>query len=134
MTKVDLTDEEEIEDAVVENLEEGGWERQKENKKHGVDIRMWHNEWRKYWFIEVKRKYSDRSNTYKYTAMAIAQVIYRMNQKKAGRYGIAVPNTKLFKNELLKIPLWIKEKLKIYIFLVDENGEITRITPAEEIE
>lgn len=133
---VDLTREKSIGNVLIASFQKGGWKHQKNDKIHGVDIKLWHPTHRRYWFIEVKRKYTSRnksSKTYVNTATAIGQIIYRMHQRKAGFYGIAAPDIRLFRNELSKIPLWIKKTLKLYIFLVDRNGGIRKITPSQGI-
>lgn len=132
---IDITKEKDIERVVIKHFEKAGWKRQKRGAR-GVDIRLWHPKFRKYWFIEVKREYTTKnkkSQTYVNTATGIGQIIYRMHQTQAGFYGLAVPNTKMFKDELRKIPLWIKKKLKLNLFLIDRNGKIVKITPSKRI-
>gem|GEM_PF-7116018 len=68
------------------------------------------------------------------TSMAIGQIIYRMHQQRGGYYGIAVPDTSLFRQELSKIPIWIKQSLKLNIFLINARGQIKKITPAKAIQ
>ena len=134
---IDLTSEKEIEKAIEHYFTKGGWVRQREEENHGVDLRLWHSKHRKYWFIEVKRTYTTKnkkSQTYVNTATAIGQIIYRMNQKRAGFYGIGVPDTELFAHELGKIPLWIKKSLKLYVFFVDKKGNIRKVTPNQKIQ
>jgi hypothetical protein len=135
---MNLTKEKQIENAIISHLKRRGWEKipKLKDEIHGVDIKMFHRRWRKYWFIEVKRKYTTKnkkSQTYVNVATAIGQIIYRMHQKQAGFYGIGVPNLPIFKNELRKIPVWIRKKLKLHIFLVDNNGKVTVIPPSKVI-
>jgi len=102
----------------------------------GVDIELKNKRWGKRWFIEVKREpntKNKKSSIYGCVATAIGQLSYRMKHPKSSYYGIAVPNTKMYKQELSKIPIWIKKRLKINIFLVPKHGKITIITPSKKV-
>lgn len=133
---LNLRSEKNIERVIINDFKSKGWILQNEKHLHGVDIKLFHPRYRKYWFIEVKRRYTTKnkkSQTYVNIATAIGQVIYRMIQTRSGFFGIAVPNDKLFIKELNKIPLHIKKAIKLHIFLVDSRRNIKRITPSKKI-
>jgi hypothetical protein len=133
---INLRSEKSIETVLIKTFEEKGWQNKKKQKIHGVDIKLWHPVKRRYWFIETKRAYTTKhkkSQTYVNVATAPAQIIYRMTQKKSGYYGIAVPNNKLFKKELSKIPIWIKKTLNIHLFLINNKEKIENIKPSKKV-
>jgi hypothetical protein len=103
--------------------------------EHGVDIKVKHNDYGRYYLVEAK---GDPSPTVKSpegwrsSAMnsALGQIITRMhtNRKKGlykygYKYGIAFPYS--FKNRVLsKIPYDTCNKLNLNIFLVNPKGQV----------
>jgi hypothetical protein len=139
---VNIYSEKSIGNAVIKELNrKNKWVRVPSKGRGGVDIELKNKGWgNKHWFIEVKReptsqkkKFNKKSRIYTHVATGIGQLIYRMKTTQSSYYGLAVPETLMFKKELNKIPLLIKKRLNIIIFLVSKHGKITRITPAKKV-
>lgn len=134
---VNLSSEKSISIIVTNYFKRKGWNLKNNTNKHGVDIELMHTKWNKTWFIEVKRKYNNKnkkSTTYNSVATAIGQIIYRMKRPNSSFYGIAVPDIKIYKDELNKITPTVRTKLKLNIFLINHCGQVRKITPSKHIQ
>ncbi len=96
------------------------------------DVRAWKSNGLQ-WFIEAK---GEDANTRVAFLTAIGQIVSRVlteevNQAKS--HGIAVPDTKKWRNQVKRIPKWLKKKIRLYILLVGEDCRVRVITPAKDI-
>src|SRR3989344_7893203 len=95
-----------VQDSIIEYLFRKGWSRNlrsKTEKEHGVDIKVRHNNYSRYWLIEVK---GDASKNAKYPRshrevnfnLALGQIITRMptsgarGYKYRYKYGVGFPD------------------------------------------
>ncbi|MFZ3068974.1 MAG: hypothetical protein WA052_01525 [Microgenomates group bacterium] len=132
-----LLTEDFVQNNIIKYLSRTGWSKSlksKTLKEHGVDIKVRNNNFARYWLIEVK---GDASETAKYPRshrevnfnLALGQIITRMQSngtrgyKYRYKYGVGYPTS--FKNLIVRrLPYDVCDKLNLYIFLVDETGEV----------
>ncbi len=126
-----------VQRSVIRYLEKNGWSKSLKSAElweQGVDIKVCNNKFSRYWLIEAK---ADPSITVKSPTgsmsssfnSALGQIITRMHTKGARgykyryKYGIAFPVS--FKKMVLrKIPYDVMDKLNLYLFFVNEIGNI----------
>lgn len=116
--------------AVITFLARKGWDRglrEKETAEHGVDIKVRHNKYARYFFIETKGESSSKSaKSVREVAFiySLGQIITRM---KAGNaryyYGLGLPDSSA-RIAVRRIPWQVAKKLLLYIFSVDGNGKV----------
>lgn len=107
--------------------------RAKGKGEHGIDIKVRHNQYPRYFIVEVKgdpdpkkvkHPASRREVTFNYV---IGQIISRMRYKAKYNYGIGLPishSDKIFR----RLPWQVCKKLGLYTFLVSENGKVDFVT------
>lgn len=91
------------------------------------------------WFIEVKGEPGDRDSANRSAnrrlnfLTAVGQVIVRLNSKPnaATNIGIAVPDTREWRQLMCSIPVWFKKTARVHIIFVGRDCNITVITPAQ---
>lgn len=108
--------------------------RSKTTEEHGVDIKVRHNNFSRYWLIECK---GDASKTAKYPRshrevcfnLALGQIITRMKSngkrgyKYGYKYGVGFPAS--FRDLVVRrLPSNVADKLNLYVFLVNEDGKV----------
>lgn len=116
--------------SIIAFLARKGWDRglrEKEIAEHGVDIKVRHNKYARYFFIETKGESSSKS------AKSVSEVafIYSLGQiitrMKAGSaryyYGLGLPESSA-RIAVRRIPWQIAKKLLLYIFSVDTKGKV----------
>ncbi len=102
-------------------------------REHGVDIKMKHKTYGRYFLVECKGDPSEKVKSpegWRSSAMnsALGQIITRMHTNRKSiyggyNYGIAFPYS--FKKRVLKkIPHYVCNRLRITIFLVNSNGNV----------
>jgi len=132
-----LLSEDFVQDKIIEYLNQNGWSKNlksKTLKEHGVDIKVRNNKFSRYFLIEVK---GDASPTAKFPKshrevnfnLGLGQIITRMGtDRKRGykygyKYGVGYPSS--FKDIVLRrLPFDVCDKLNLYVFFADENGEV----------
>jgi hypothetical protein len=128
-----------VQDSIIEYLFHKGWSRNlrsKTEKEHGVDIKVRHNKYARYWLIEVKGESKNAKNPYASLESnfyhALGQIISRMwTNRKRGykygyKYGVGYPYS--LRNKVIKnLPHDVCDKLNLYVFLVDENRKVELI-------
>lgn len=132
-----LLTEDFVQEKIIDYLKSEGWNtslRAKNLKEHGVDIKVRNDKFSRYWLIEVK---GDASPTAKYPKshrevnfnLALGQIITRMQTNGARsykyryKYGVGYPTS--FKEMVLRrISYDVCDKLNLYIFFVNENGDV----------
>lgn len=128
-------DEEFVKRSVIHWLSDNDWGKNLRYgglSDHGVDIRVRHNKYARYFLIEVKgdgnakNLSSQREVNFNY---AIGQIITRMHTKKTKiykygyKYGIAFPES--FRSVVLRrLPYDVCNKLNLYLFFVNNGGSI----------
>lgn len=108
--------------------------RSKSTDEHGVDIKVRHNNFSRYWLIECK---GDASKNAKYPRshrevcfnLALGQIITRMKSngrrgyKYGYKYGVGFPAS--FRDLVVRrLPSNVADKLNLYVFLVDGNRKV----------
>jgi len=100
------------------NLEVG------ELRDRGVDIRVRHNDYARYFLIETKGEGKIRQADEVAFVYSLGQIITRM---KAGRaryyYGLGLPEASA-KIAIRRVPWQVAKKLLLYIFSVDKSGKV----------
>lgn len=85
--------------AIINYLSRKGWDRglrEKETAEHGVDIKVRHNKYGRYFFIETKGESKSKSaNSYRETAFvySLGQIVTRMKSGARYYYGIGLPES-----------------------------------------
>ena len=125
-----LLNEKFVRRAIIRFLERKGWARnlrEKERTEQGVDIRVRHNKYSRYFLIETKGEsvaksaLSQRETSFVYS---LGQIITRM--KSAGAryyYGLGLPDSSA-KIALRRIPWQMAKKLLLYVFSVSSDGKV----------
>lgn len=116
--------------SIINYLARKGWDRglrEKETAEHGVDIKVRHNRYSRYFFIETKGESSSKSaKSVREVAFvySLGQIITRM---KTGTtryyYGIGLPEL-VARIAIRRIPWQVAKKLLLYIFSVDTRGKV----------
>jgi len=119
-----------------ENFIDNG--KQKELWEHGVDIKMKHKTYGRYYLVECKGEPGARGPVKSFSGSmsssinsAIGQIISRMHTNRKSRYGgynfgVAFPIS--FKEKVIKrIPYYICKNLRLSLFFVKHNGNVEKI-------
>ncbi len=116
--------------AIINYLARRGWDRglrEKETAEHGVDIKVRHNRYSRYFFIETKGESTSKSaKSVRETAFvySLGQIITRMKTGAARYYyGIGLPET-VARIASRRIPWQVARKLLLYVFSVDAQGKV----------
>jgi hypothetical protein len=126
-----------VEKKIVEYLSRKGWGRNLRTHaldEHGVDMKVRHNKYARYWLVEVKgdagpgakHPNSVRETNFVY---GVGQIISRMHRsgkpgyKYGYKYGVGFPAG--FRSKVLRrIPFDVCHKLNLYFFFVDLKGKV----------
>src|ERR1700687_4198396 len=127
-----MTSETHVRAAVIRWLYRHGYNTNlnpKEKAEHGVDIRVKHGRYARYFLIEtkgdpIKAKSPDSSRTAD-VWKAIGQIVTRMNTLADYRYGVAFPAS--FRKKIKCLPWQFCKRNRLSVFLVDGN-KVTRLT------
>jgi hypothetical protein len=125
-----------VQDSIVEYLFRKGWSRnlrKKTEKEKGVDIKVRHNKYARYWLIETKGESKNAKNPYSSLESnfyhALGQIISRMwtrgkrGYKYGYKYGVGYPCS--LRNKVMKnLPYDVCDKLNLYVFLVDSQKKV----------
>lgn len=111
-------EEDEVKKAVGAMLKADGWAIQQMalRQRHGVDIEATHNS-RGTMLIEAKGEGTRNAMRVNYFLMILGEILQKMDDPDK-KYGIALPAQRQFANLVVKLPLWIKQHLRLRIFLV----------------
>ena len=116
--------------SIISYLARKGWDRglrEKESAEHGVDIKVRHNSYSRYFFIETKGDSSSKSaKSVRETSFvySLGQIITRMNTGGARYYyGLGLPELSA-KIASRRIPWQVAKKLLLYIFSVKNDGKV----------
>jgi hypothetical protein len=116
--------------AIINYLARKGWDRglrEKETLEHGVDIKVRHNKYSRYFFIETKGESSSKSaKSVREVAFvySLGQIITRMKAGEARYYyGLGLPETSA-RIAIRRLPWQVAKKLLLYVFSVDKRGKV----------
>jgi len=92
---------------------------------HGVDIKVRHNRYARYFLIECKGQGIGRGSNEVAFVYSLGQVISRMKTGGTTRYyyGLGLPE-KSAKIALRRLPWQVAKKLLLYVFSCDEKGNV----------
>lgn len=94
---------------------------------HGVDIRVRHNRYSRYFLIECKGQGIGRGSSEVAFVYSLGQIISRMKSGGTTRYyyGLGLPQ-KSAKIALRRLPWQVAKKLLMYVFSVAPDGKVIR--------
>jgi hypothetical protein len=118
-------EEDEVKKAISAKLKAEGWVVNKTalGQMHGVDIEAIKRP-NEIILIEAKGEGSLNPMRVNYFLMVIGEIVQRMDSAHK-QYGIGLPAHKQYINLIEKLPLWIKQQLRLKIFLIkrQDGGE-----------
>ena len=116
--------------AIINYLARKGWDRglrEKETAEHGVDIKVRHNKYSRYFFIETKGESTSKSaKSVREVAFvySLGQIVTRMKAVEARYYyGVGLPEV-VARIAVRRIPWQVAKKLLLYIFSVNHSGKV----------
>lgn len=125
-----------VKQSVIQWLYRNGWGRNLragELRDKGVDIKVRHNNYSRYFLIETKGEGSAKSksrNSQKEThfVYGLGQIVTRMKSVHAGYYyGLGLPDS-IAKIAVRRIPKEVAKDLRLYIFSVNKDGRVKRFS------
>lgn len=126
----ELISEKFVRRAIRDWLFRNGWGRnyvEKETHEQGVDIKVCHNKYSRYFFIETKGESSAKSaKSQKETAFvySLGQIITRIKVGNARYYYALGLPTSSAAIAIRRIPWQVAKKLLLYVFSVDKEGRV----------
>lgn len=95
--------------------------------EHGVDIKVRHNRYSRYFLIECKGQGIGRGSSEVSFVYSLGQIISRMKSGGLTRYyyGLGLPE-KSARIALRRLPWQVAKKLLLYVFSVNSNGKVQR--------
>lgn len=119
-----------VKKVMIEWLSRKGWGsnlKAGETKDKGVDIKVKHNRYSRYFLIETKGEGNIKESNEVNFIMSLGQIITRMTVKGKTRYnyGLGLP-ANAAKKALRRLPWNVAKKLSLYIFSVDSHGKVTQ--------
>lgn len=101
-------------------------------REKGVDIRVRHNRYSRYFLIECKGEGSTTSKSQKsqretHFIFGLGQLVTRMKTDGSTRYyfGLGLPESSA-KIALRRLPWQVAKKLLLYVFSVDTKGNVNK--------
>jgi len=121
-----------VKQAIIKWLYRHSWARNLqagELRDKGIDIRVRHNEYSRYFLIETKGEGSQNSKSRKsqcetHFIYGLGRIVTRMNAGRARYYyglGLPVSNARI---AIRRLPWQAAKKLLLYIFSVDHTGRV----------
>lgn len=128
--------ERKVKQAIIKWLSRIGYNRYlkaKEVGEHGVDIKVRHYRYPRYFLVELKGEPDPR--THKSPASArevnfnyvLGQIVTRMRYKAKYKYGIGLP-VSYEKKVMKRLPWQVCKKLNLSVLLVKEDEKVKQIT------
>ena len=115
---------------IIKYLERKGWARnlrEKETSEWGVDIRVRHNKYPRYFLIETKgesKAKSAKSMSETAFVYSLGQIITRMKTGVSRYYyGIGLPESSA-RIAIRRLPWQAAKKLLLYVFSIDRVGKV----------
>ncbi len=128
--------EEFVKNSIIKFLSRSGWGTNLQFgslRERGVDIKVRHNRYSRYFLIECKGQgkssNAKSNNSHKEVAFvySLGQIITRMKTGGSTRYyfGLGLPDDSA-KIALRRLPWQVAKKLLMYVFSVTSNGKVTQ--------
>ena len=119
--------EKQVKQAIIKWLFRNGWGKNLkagELRDKGVDIQVRHNNYARYFLIEVKgEKHSEVAFVY-----SLGQIVTRMKVGNARYYyGLGLAE-KSAKKAMRRLPWQVAKKLLLYVFSVDKDEKVKRFS------
>ncbi|MFH1558981.1 MAG: hypothetical protein ABIC19_00470 [Patescibacteria group bacterium] len=94
-------------------------------RERGIDIKVRHNRYSRYFLIECKGQGIGQSSSEVAFVYSLGQIISRMKSSGTTRYyyGLGLPEISA-KIALRRLPWQVAKKLLLYIFSVDQEGNV----------
>lgn len=130
-----VLDERFIRKAVINWLSRKGYNRylnEKETAEHGVDIKVRHYRYTRYFLVEVKGEPDPKTHKWPDSAReasfnyVLGQILTRMKHQALYWYGIALPES-LHDKINRRLPWVVCKKLRLVVFLVNKQGKVREI-------
>ena len=130
-----VLDEKSVRRAVIAWLSRQGYNRklqEKETAEHGVDIKVRHHKYPRYFLVEVKGEPNPKTNKSVSSAIEVnfnyvlGQIVSRMRYKAKYWYAIALPLA--YKEKVLRrLSPQICKKLNLNVLIVDKFKKVNKI-------
>ena len=123
-----------VKQSIISWLFRNGWARNLQTGElhdPGVDIRVRHNNYSRYFMIETKGEGSINSKSHKsqretHFVYGLGQIITRMKTGVSRYYyGLALPESSA-RIAIRRLPWQVAKKLLLYVFSVDSRGKVKR--------
>jgi len=122
-----LISEKFVKQSIIKWLFRNNWGRNLEVgelRDHGVDIRVRHNNYARYFLIETKGEGKIKQADEVAFIYSLGQIITRMKTGRARYYyGLGLPESSA-KIAIRRVPWQVAKKLLLYIFSVDKSGKV----------
>lgn len=116
-----LLSEDEVKAAVKDHLEERGYTVEvRWGRAHGIDIEAHSADGRI--LIEAKGEVASQQQQTNYFLGALGELVQRMNDP-AARYGLALPDNKVYCGLVQRLPQLARERLQLTVFFVERDGD-----------
>lgn len=129
--KLKILTEKFVRRSIIEWLFRNGWGRnlrEKETKEHGVDIKVRHNKYPRYFLIETKGESSSKSAVSQRETgfvYCLGQIITRIKGPSRYYYGLGLPES-IARIAIRRLPWYVGKELLIFIFSVDNAGKVSK--------
>lgn len=122
--------EEFVKNAIIRHLSRNEWGTNLQFgtlREKGVDIKVRHNRYARYFLIECKGQGIGRGSSEVAFVYSLGQIISRMKTGGTTRYyyALGLPE-KSAKIALRRLPWQVAKKLLLYVFSVTEDGKVVR--------
>jgi len=126
-----LLNEKFVKQSIIEWLYRHNWGRNLrtgELRDRGVDIKIRHNNYPRYFLIETKGEGSASSRSQKsqretHFVYGLGQIITRMETGARYYYGLGLPESSA-RIAMRRLPWQVAKKLLLYVFSVDHDGKV----------
>lgn len=118
-----------VKHSIIKWLSANGWGHFQFGDLHerGVDIKAKHHQYSRYFLVEVKGQGKIRQADEVAFVYSLGQIITRMKTNKTTRYyfGLGLPDVSA-KIALRRLPWQVAKKLLLYVFSVDQGGNVSQ--------
>lgn len=128
----DLITEDDVKRALKEYLETQGYEvTVMWGRERGIDIDARSPDGRL--VIEAKGEVASQPQQTNYFLGALGELVQRMSDERAS-YGLALPDNKVFRGLVSRLPAMARQRLGLRVFLVTRDGDSFRVRETEASE
>lgn len=126
-----ILSEREVRRSIIKFLSRNGWGlnlREKETREHGVDIKVRHNKYARYFLIETKGESSAASARQQREVAfvySLGQIVSRMDTNARYYYGLGLPQS-IANIAIRRIPWRLAKRLLLYVFSVSSDGKVRK--------